>query len=1058
VSGLVTDLSGLPIPGVNVLAKGSKSGTQTDIDGKFKVNATAGQTLIFSFTGMKTIEASAANGMKVKMTDNSVQLEGVVVTALGIKRDKKSLGYSAQKLDAATINSAPTNNFLNNLSGKIAGLEVKSSGNFGGSTNIVLRGTKSITGNNQALLVVDGVPVNNANLNSKDTQRGRQGYDFGNSASDIDPNNIESITVLKGASATALYGSDASNGAIMITTKKGKKNSAMGISLNSTVSVGYIDKKTFPTYQKKYGEGYSGDNSSSTGNDIFGNNNATVSSNGDDASYGNIFDGSPVYQWNAFVPGNSNYGKATPWVAAKNDPTSFFKNSFSAVNSISINGGDEKSTFNLGITNNAETGVLPNSKLNRNILSGNFSRDLTDSFKVGAFLTFTDQGTIGRNSVGYGDNDITGFRQWWPANVDIKELESEYFRTGKNITWNQIDPVNGNLRPNFWNNPYFTRYENYTSDTRNRLITGANLSYNIRKNLNVLGRVTIDYSHDKQEQRKAVGSHAENFGVIPNGNASSGYDLYTKDFLQQTYDFITTYEPKITENIGAKLLGGYTYKRTGAEDFEGSTIGGLAAPGVYSLANSITFVAPIESNVRLQKSGLYGQASFDYKKLFFVEGTIRQDRSTALPTKSNKYNYVSFGSSLVFSDLIKSKWLNSGIIRGSYAEVGNDPVAGRLGSRINNALVNGQPILGNSDNFIDFENLKPEITKAYEVGISTSMFDNRFGFDVALYKSNSIDQIFSVPQSTSSGYNFSQLNAGNLENQGIEVSLNATPYKTKDFSWIVGLNWAKNKNKLISLNSGRDNLVLATFQVTSLNATVGESYGAIRGTDYVYDVNGNKTVDADGFYLQEKDKVLGNIQADWTAGFSNRFNYKSLSFNFLIDMKKGGSLYSLDQGYGQETGLYNETAGLNDLGNPVRNQAYTDAGDNTTPLLPNAGGVILPGVKEDGTPNDVRVEANTSGGTAFSTDTNPNKANVYDTSFVKLREVGLTFTLPSKYLQNSFLKSASCSLLGNNVWIMSKNVPYADPEAGTSSGNIQGYQSGVLPAIKVYSFNVKLNF
>ncbi len=955
VSGTVSDNNGLPLPGVSILVKGSKEGTLTDFDGKFKIQASPTQVLVFSYIGMKTKDVVASSTLlNVKMQDNATELEGVVVTALGIKRDKKSLGYSAQKLDGATVNSSSSNNFLNNLSGKIAGLEVKSSGNFGGSTNIVLRGTKSITGNNQALIVLDGVPVNNSNLNSSDTKTGRQGYDFGNSASDIDPNNIENVTVLKGAAATALYGSEASNGAIMITTKKGKKNTAMGVTINSTFSVGTIDKTTFPTYQKSYGEGYAGEASSSTGNDIFGNANATVASTGDDASYGNAFDGSPVYQWNAFVPGNPNFGKATPWSAAQNDPSSFFEKSYSSVNSININGGDEKNTFSLGVTNSRENGVLPNSKLNRNILNGNFSRDFTSSFKVGAFFSFSDQGTIGRNSIGYGDNDVTGFRQWWPVNVDIKELESEYFRTGKNITWNQVDPMGGDLKPNFWNNPYFTRYENYSSDNRKRLLTGVNLNYNITKKLNVLGRVTIDYSHDKQEQRKAVGSHSENFGVIANSSASSGYDLYTKDYFQQTYDLITTYEPTITEEIGAKLLGGYTFKRTAADDFEGSTIGGLAAPNVYSLANSITFVAPIESNVNLQKSGLYGQASFDYKKIFFLEGTFRHDRSTALPTKSNNYNYMSFGSSVVFSDLIKTTWLNSGILRASYAEVGNDPAPGRLGSRLNNALVNGQPLLGNSASFIDFENLRPEITKAYEIGVSAAMFNNRLNFDVALYKSNTIDQIFSVPQSTASGYSYSQLNAGEMENRGIEVSINATPIKLKDFSWTVGINWAKNRNKLVALNSGRDNLVLANFQVTSLNATVGEAYGTIRGTDYVYDANGNKVVDADGYYLQNKDQVIGNIQADWTAGITNRFSYKAFSFNFLIDIKKGGDLYSLDQGYGQETGLYPETAGLNDLGNPVRNE------------LSNGGGVILPGVKEDGTPNDVRIDASTSGGTAFS--------------------------------------------------------------------------------------------
>ncbi|CAD7809791.1 TonB-dependent receptor SusC [Chryseobacterium aquaeductus] len=980
-----------------------------------------------------------------KDTVRTQEIEGVVVTALGIKREKKSLGYSSQQLNASQVNSSPTNNFLNNLSGKVAGLDVKMNSNFGGSTNIVMRGIKSITGNNQALIVVDGVPISNANLNTSDAKNGRDGYDFGNAASDIDPNNIESVNVLKGAAATVLYGSLAANGAIMITTKKGKKNSGLGVSYSSTVSVGTFDKSTFAKYQKDYGQGYAGEDSSYIG-DINGDgiDDGLIASAGDDASYGNAFNPNVlVYNWDAFIDGHPNYQKATPWVAAKNDPTKFFKKSYSLINSIAVNGGTDKSAYNFGYTNNYETGILPNSSLNKNTITGNYSYDLSDKLKANAFMTFTNQSTIGRNSVGYGDNIIGGFRQWWATNVDVLDLREQYFRTKKNVTWNMKDPTNGDLAPNFWDNPYWSRYENYESDTRRRFLTGASISYDITKDLNLLARVGIDYTNDRQEMRKAVGSHAEEFGISQT-NQSSGYELFTRSFMQQNYDFIASYDVNINDKINGKLIGGYNFIKQDIEAFNGSTTGGLLKPNFYSLQNSKTFIAPIETNIAYKKSGVYGQASFDYDKTLFLEGSYRHDESTALPSENGGYNYWSLGSSFIFSEFIKKSWLNLGKLRLNYAEVGNDPAPGRLGWLNNNGGLGNGALFDLSNTYLDFSKLRPEVTKSWEAGLELQMFKNRLGLDVSLYKTNSVDQIFAVPTTGASGYLFKMINAGELENKGIEIGLNGTPIKTNDFRWNINVNWSTNKNKLLYLDEGRSNLVLANFQHTSLNATVGEAYGTIRGTDYVYDSNGNKVVGDDGYYLQKNNQVLGNIQADWLGGVSNTFTYKNFSVGFLIDVRKGGDVFSLDQIYGQETGLYPNTVGLNDLGNPIRN------------TLDQGGGTILPGVKEDGTPNDIRIDGSYSTGIFGSV--NPEKAFVYDASYVKLREASITYTLPSKVFEGTVIRSASFSLLGNNLWIIHKNLPMADPEAGSSGGNVQGYQSGVMPTVRTISFNVKVNF
>ncbi|MCE3076674.1 SusC/RagA family TonB-linked outer membrane protein [Chryseobacterium gwangjuense] len=991
-----------------------------------------------------------ANAQQTKKdTIKTQDIEGVVVTALGIKREKKSLGYSSQTLDAEKVNSVPTSNFINNLSGKVAGMEIKNNGNFGGSSNIVLRGAKSITGDNQALIVLDGVPIISGNLNSGDASKGRDGFDFGNATADIDPNNIESINVLKGAAATALYGSMAANGAVIITTKKGKRSKSLGLSINSTVSVGSIDKSTFPKYQKLYGAGYNGEDSFGSGDANGDGIPDTIAPTGDDASYGPAYNPNLlVYQWNAFVPGNPNFGKATPWVAAKNDPSKFFQKSLSFVNSFNLNGGDELNTYNLTFTNNNETGILPNSKLNKNMLSGNYSRKFADNFTVRTFLTFNDQTTVGRNSVGYGDNILTGFRQWWPLNVDILELRDEYFRTNKNYTWNMNAPLDGDLSAAFWNNPYWDRYQNYSSDDKTRLITGVELSYDITKKFNILGRATVDYTSSKQELRKAVGSHAEEFGLAQ-ADETSGYWVYDDTIMRQTYDLIGRYTWNVSDKLNALFVAGGQFMDQHQRSTENSTTGGLIIPGLYTVGNSRAYYPSIENNIRGQKAGIYAQASVDYDKYLFLEGTIRNDTSTALPKSNRNYTYFSLGSSFVFSELFKSSWLNFGKVRLSYAEVGNDMAFGKPGFFSSRGTVSGLPMADISNTYVNFDALKPERQKSWEVGLETSMFKRRVTLDVSLYKTNTKDLLFSVPQSPSTSYSFSLINAGETQNKGVEVALGLVPLKSSDFQWDINVNWSKNKNTVVALNQGRNNLQLASFQETTLNATVGEAYGTFRGTGFVYDANGNKVVDDDGHYLVATDRVLGNIQADWIGGIYNTFRYKNFSFGFLIDVKKGGSVYSLDQSYGGLTGVYDYSAGLNDLGNPIRNPLTNGS---------NSGGIILPGVKQDGTPNDIRIDASYAGG-AFGTDAGiPQEAFIYDASYVKLREAKISYTLPSDLLKNTFIKGMTLSLLGQNLWIIHKNLPDADPEAGTSSGNIQGFQSGVMPSTRIYSFNVKLDF
>ncbi|HJP64442.1 MAG TPA: carboxypeptidase-like regulatory domain-containing protein, partial [Mucilaginibacter sp.] len=439
VTGKVTGKDdGKPIPGVSVTVKGTTTGTQTDVNGNYSLNVQANAILTFTFIGYAPQEQSAAaNVVNVALVPAAQQLGEVVVTgALGITRTRNQQSYAAQQVAGDEVSKQRSSNFINGLSGKVSGLEIRQNNTLGGSTNVVLRGYKSITGNNQALFVIDGVPIGNDNTNGSNQQAGGGGYDYGSPASDINPDDIENVTVLKGAAASALYGSRGSNGVILITTKKGKKG--LGITINSTVSLSEIDKSTFPKYQTQYGAGYA--QYFNEGN-IFNNPNAQVAPTGDDASNGTAFDPNlKIYQWDAFDPTSPNYGKATPWVAAKHDPSSFFVKPISTVQSIMITNAGDNGTFKLGYTKSIENGVIPNNKLDKNLFDFGATHNITSNLTVGANLSFFNTNGTGRGGTGYDGNNsdnrnvMTNFRQWWQNNVDVQDLKAAYDRTHANVT------------------------------------------------------------------------------------------------------------------------------------------------------------------------------------------------------------------------------------------------------------------------------------------------------------------------------------------------------------------------------------------------------------------------------------------------------------------------------------------------------------------------------------------------------------------------------------------------------------------------------------------------
>jgi TonB-linked SusC/RagA family outer membrane protein len=1062
IMGTVSGDDGSALIGATVLVKGTSTGTITDIDGKYSIRVpNEGAVLVFSFTGFSTEEVAvgASNVVDLAMKSGQV-LEEVVVTALGVSRYKNELAYSAQKVEGDQMTNTRDANVVNALSGRVAGLNIKRNNNLGGSTNVVLRGAKSLTGDNQALFVIDGVPIDNSNTNTGNQTTARGGYDYGNAANDINGDDIESVTVLKGAAASALYGSRAANGVVMITTKKGRKSKGLGVSVNTGVNFGNIDKSTFVEFQKKYGGGYGAFyEDPNTGQFLYRDINGDgvedlVVPTSEDASWGAAFDPNLlVYQWDAFDPSSPNYGKPTPWVAAKNDPTTYFETAVGTSNNVSIDGTNDNGFFKLGYTRTTDKGILPNSQINKNLVNFAASYDLSKKLHVFSSINFTSTDGTGRYGSGYDSkNQMTSFREWWQVNVDVKEQEAAYERTKQNVTWNWADPTD--LVPIYWDNVYWVRRENFSTDHRNRYFGYMGVTYNLTNWLDITGRVSLDQYSEIQEERIAVGSVDV-----------SSYSRFNRSFQEVNYDLMAQFkEMHITSKLKFNALLGTNIRKQGISSIRATTNGGLSLPRLYSLTNSKNPIeAPVETQTDIEVDGVFGQASLVYDGWAILDLAARRDQGSTLPAANNIYYYPSASLGIIFSKFIgENDFFTFGKLRLNYAEVSNTAPWGSVRDVYNLGTAFGEAATASVNTTKNNPDLKPERSKSYEGGLELRFLKDKLGFDITYYKINTVDQILPAAVSRATGYNAKFINAGDVENKGWEVQMFLRPVNLPNFKWRMDLNWARNRNKVLDLGGDIQNLQLASMQGgVSINAAVGEPYGTIKGNNYVYyDANGNGERDAN-----ENDKVvrltasglayyafsptsaeiIGNINPDWTGGLNNTFNFGNFAFSFLIDVKKGGDVFSLDQYYGLATGEAASTAGKNDLGNEVR-----------APIA-DGGGIIVEGVMADGTANTTRYDAFNFG--IYGYRRNPNAAFVYDASFVKLREASLSFNFPKNMFTGSnVIKGATIGIYGRNLWIIHKNLPYADPEDGMSAGNVQGYQVGSYPTTRTFGVNLNVKF
>jgi TonB-linked SusC/RagA family outer membrane protein len=1034
VTGIITDaVDGSALPGASLTVKGTSAGTLSDVNGAFSLPVDPNTSvLVVSFIGYLAEEVIIDNRDKitVALKSDTRILNEVVVTALGISREKRALGYAVQEVKGEAMQTRPTN-ALSALSGKVAGLQVVTSGgNMGGSSRVLLRGINSISGNNQPLYVIDGTPIDNADLNSAATSAGSGGKDVGNMIQDLNPDDIENISVLKGPSAAALYGTRAANGVILITTKKGKENSKVNITLNTGIEFERIVR--LPERQKLYGGGFS-----STFQQV--NINGTdynIAEYAVDESWGPKLDGTPVLHWYNLDPENTAaYLKPEPWSYPKNDVYSFFETGVGNTNSLSVSGGNANSTYRLSYTNKNVKGTVPNSSLKRNSVNFSGSTQL-GQLKVYNNFNYIKNQSTGRPWTGATNrNIILEAFQWGQVQVDYKKLKNYKRADGSQILWNRSGYQNtvAGEAAKFIDNPYWSAYESYLEENRDRFYGNVGLVYDVNSWLKVSGKVNADIYQYQYQDRIAVYSRTQ-----------SQYQEYFNSFGEFNYELLASANKSwgdfsLNVNVGGNIMN------QNRRISDAVTQGGLIIPEYYNLKNASSVL--VNANAyRKQINSLFGSFSLGWKSLLFVDGTLRNDWSSTLPIGKNSFAYPSLTTSLILSELkgVKDiRWLDFAKLRLGWAQVGNDTDPYQL----QRAYEASQSFDGMASYKLpaqlNNQSLKPEITSSWETGLSIQAFKNRVGLDVTYYDNVSRNQIINIPVSSAFGYDSKVINAGKINNKGIELTLSGTPVRQNGFEWNSSLNWSRNRNKVIQLAPGVNTFQLSNSLVT-LVAREGQPYGQILGNDFIYAADGQKVIKADGTYERGQQLApLGSVLPKYLFGFQNNFTYRNFNLGFLLDGRVGGKFFSQTYKVAMYAGILDKTAANN-----IRET-----------------GVILDGVKgtvsynADGTyqvsntsTNDTRITAQAWSRGEYS---GPTPQTIFDGTFVKLREITLGYNLP---LNNKVVKQIYFGVYGRNLANIYAASKYIDPEFTSSGGNIQGVEGGNIPVPATYGLNVNVKF
>ena len=1049
ISGTVSDQSG-KLPGVSVTIKGSTSGTETDFDGKYTIKAETGDVLVFRYLGYKVIEKKigTSNQINVLMTEDASVLDEVVVTALGISKKEKAIGYAIQKVAGEKIDQAKEPNLVNALQGRVAGVQIQGSpSSLGGASRITIRGSNSFLGNNQPLFIVDGVPISNAEYSTSSQQRGFGGgaYDYGNGASEIDPSNIATMSVLKGAAATAVYGSRGANGVILITTKKGGAQKGMGISFDSSITMDNV--RNLIPIQSTYGGG-SVYNTPSGFNEFTQDGTAYLAPNyAKDGSWGpkfnpNVF----VRHWDSWDPGSSNYKEVRPWVAPENSYETFFNTGVTFMNTLAFSGSNQKGTYRVAYTNLDQKGVIPEGELKRNTINLNSSYNLTNKLKSSISLSYIRTDAENRNVTGYNNaNPLQGFTQWWQSQLDVKRLqEQQNTSQGNQYTWNPIGITTNsagefqsfNANPKYFDNPYWVRENNLQNDTKNRLFGNVNLSYDISENL----KLTTQFGTD-------LFQFSIREGVPFRSVDGSRYAETERRFQETNMEVRLNYNKNINEDFTFNGFVGANRMRQFSKRITAQTNGGLVIDRFFNVGNSTD--SPLVDTFETQRgiNSIFGSASVGWKDMLFLDLSARNDWSSTLPEKNSSYFYPSASLSWAISELEtvrESGVINFAKVRASLAQAGNDADPYRLTDVYNPLAPNfGNNPMYSVPNSQQNPDLVNELTTEFEFGFLVKMLGNRLTVDAAYYNRTTDNQIFPVPVSAATGYTSRLLNAGKMKNSGLELQISGTPIQTEDFSWNVGLNFTSQNNEVVELlkdengESVVESINAGGTWAADLRIQEGLPYMALFGQNYVFDDNGNRLVDANGNYQFTADReYLGSAIADYTGGFSTSFTYKAFTLSALFDFQVGGVIHSTSLQWSKYSGMHPETVAFN--------------GEADT----RANGMVLPGVKADGSPNDIRIDPQTY----YQTYWRRAAPNVYDASFVKFRDIRLSYNVNSRILDKLPFNSLNVSLFGRNLGILYSEVPFIDPQVITGAGNAQGLENAQIPATSSFGINLSAKF
>jgi len=1010
VSGTVSDQNGVPLGGVNILVQGTSNGTQSDFDGNYSIDANEGQTLIFSYIGLKqtTVVVSSNNVINVQMEEDAEALQEVVVTALGIKREKQSLGFAQQTVKSENLVRSRETDVSNALAGKVAGVQFVGAPSTGfGNSNIRLRG------NTNVLFIVDNVKII--------------------SSSDINTDDIAEMSVLKGAAATALFGPQGINGVIIITTKQAKNGESV-VTLNHSTALENV--YLLPEYQNEYGGGYSQDFNEFTYNPSQ-HPESWASFDGQqmveyyaDESWGPKMDGQLVRHWDSWIPGDAEFGKLRPFSPSPNNVKDFYDTGITNNTALTYSKGGDGYSVRASLINIDRTSVSPNSDRNTVQASVNASLDITDKLTGFVNVNYQDRRTKNFPDNGYG-NLGSNFNQWWQRQLDIDRLR-EYKRNGQFVSWNLNSPTN--TTPLYWDAPFFEAFENLNFQNKNSTYGKFGLSYEVNQDLNA----TV-------EVRKSVNSLEYNNRTGWGGLNLPGYNEQEIIDVSDELFGIVNYQKQLTEDIDVSASAGFEIQTQTYKSITAATVGGLTTVDFYSLNTSVDRPSLSSYASVNKRQSTFAKASFGFKGILYLDGSARLDWSSTANPENNRVETFGGSASFIFSKLLANNdILSFGKLRASIAQAPRFPNVYQLAETYSVGTPYGSDgtlsVRGTFPNAL----LQGGVREELELGTELKFFGNRIGLDLTYFEKTDTDLPASISLDGATGFTSTLDNQGEQFYKGFEVGINTIPLKGKDFEWGLNANFATLNRYVNKIADGIDvNVLSSSWRGIQLQERVGEEWGAIYGRAFRRDDAGNMILSSSGAPRYDTDQYLGNVLPDFTGGMTNNISYKNFNLGFDIDFQKGGKVFSVTRMFNNYSGLGTETIGNNNLGNPVRD------------AVADGGGVLIEGVDEtSGAPVSMNINAATYWGRLFAL----HERWLYDASYIKLRTMRLDYTLPNALTEKTPFRALNIGVFANNLWLIHSAIPGLDPSEIELRNGVPWTEGGQLPNVRTIGLNVKLTF